>query len=339
MSSLNANDFIYVEGGRNLDSGGFTRNEWMKVHDIPEYRKKHNNIGLYTTAYFYDSDDVKNANLYGNFYLDFDNEEDFEMVRHDVLEAIRLIKHPILYGIPEKFMHIFYSGKKGVHIIIPAEIFGIEPDFYLNEYFKLMAEELKSLLKNNTLDSKIYDRRRLLRLPNSIHKDTGLYKVPLTVEEMKTLSLKEIREKASRAQNYHAEKPYEITNASQEYQSLKKKWKARYEQKFSSHKNKEAKPLGFTPACTQELIDMGPQKGKRNHTITALVSHWNGEGLSEQEIWDKLVAWNDGSLTERELRITMKSIIEGSYRYGCSTLSELATCTEHKCPLWKGKQY
>lgn len=338
MSSLNKNAFVHIEGGRNLPNGGFVRNEWMLVEEVPHYRQKHNNTGLYTTAYLYDSNDPKEANLYGNFYLDFDNEEDFEKVRSDVLEAIWYLSNPITYGIPKELFHLFYSGKKGVHIIIPSVIMGIEPDKYLNEHFKFMAEDIAERMTYQTLDTRIYDRRRLLRLPNSRHQDTGLYKIPLSVEEIRTLSLREIQQMAQTTRAYQAKPACEIPRAMKQYKYMVQKWKDQYERKFSTRRNHEAKPLGFTPPCTQELIDMGPRKGSRNNTVAVLVSHWHGEGLSEQEIWDKLVEWNQGSLSEKELRTTMRSVMEGGYRYGCTTLETLATCVKHQCPLWKGNR-
>jgi hypothetical protein len=339
VSSQDKHDFIHIEGGRNLANGGFTRNEWMEITELKEYRKKYENTGLYTTAYTYESQDPNESNLFGDFYLDFDSEEDFEKVRDDVLYTLFYLKQAFTYAIPEKLLHIFYSGKKGVHIIVPSVIMGIEPDKHLNEYFKFMAEDIASKVPNGTLDTRIYDRRRLFRMPNSRHRDTGLYKVPLSADEVRNLTLDEIKTKASTVQSYMASAPYDIIRANQQYKSMIEKWKDRFQKKFNTQRNGESKPLGFTPACTQELIDAGPQKGIRNNTAAVLVSHWHGEGLSEQEVWDKLVDWNGGSLTDRELRITLKSVTDGNYRYGCSTLETLATCVEKECPLWKGIKY
>ena len=311
----------------------------MLTSQLREYRQKHGNTGLYTTSYTYDTPNPDEANLFGDFYLDFDNEDDFEKVRDDVLYTFFYLKQAFTYAIPERMLHVFYSGKKGVHIIVPSTVMGIEPDKNLNEYFKFIADDLGSKVPNGTLDTRIYDRRRLLRMPNSRHKDTGLYKVPLSPQELKEMPLDKIKEKASTIQPYVAEPAYEIPRAVQQYRSMIGKWRERYEKQFNTKRNGEAKPLGFTPACTQELIDAGPQKGIRNNTAAVLVSHWHGEGLSEQEVWDKLVNWNRGSLTERELKVTLKSVTEGSYRYGCSTLETLATCIEKECPLWKGLKY
>ena len=47
--------------------------------------------------------------------------------------------------------------------------------------FRHLAGEVAGLLPNGTLDTHVYDRRRLWRLVNSKHADSGLYKVNLTL--------------------------------------------------------------------------------------------------------------------------------------------------------------
>jgi len=337
MSSLNPNSFIYVEGGRHLPNGKFTRNEMMTIHDIPSYRQQHQNTGLYISAYRYDSSDVKEANLYADFYLDFDCEEDFEKTRIDTLDAIEYMHLYFKYHIPKEMFRIYYSGKKGIHLLVPAEVFGIEGDKYLNEYFKSMAKEIALHLKYNTLDLKIYDRRRLFRLQNSRHQDTGLYKVPITYEELRTWSLEQIREKARAPVAPQYIQPYEVARAKAEFQKHIEYWKRRYEKAFDQRKRFKGKPLEFTPACVQELLEAGPIKGQRNNTAAALVSFFKRQGHTQQEIWDKLVEWNQGSLPEKELQSVLRSVFEGEYEYGCSTLAELSTCVGEKCPLHKKK--
>ena len=46
----------------------------LTIDQVTEYRKRNLNTGLYLSAYLYDSTDVKEANLYADFYLDFDSE-------------------------------------------------------------------------------------------------------------------------------------------------------------------------------------------------------------------------------------------------------------------------
>lgn len=333
MSSQELSNFIYIEGGRNLPGGKFTRNEYMTIDQVQEYRKKNNNTGIYLTAYVYDSPDVKEANLYADFYLDFDAEGEFEKARQDALSAITYLKQTFTYNIPESFIRIYFSGKKGLHLVVPAVVFGVEPDKHLNEYYKSMASRIAEEAKNGTLDLKIYDRRRLFRMANSRHADTLLYKIPLTYFELVMMSEEEIKELAQKPRAIQYETGYEITRAKQEHLNHIEKWSQRFGKKFDNTR-RESKPLDFVPPCVQRVIDNGPVRGQRNLSTAALTSFWKRQGNSEQEVWDLLVKWNNESLPEWELKNTMQSIYHGDYEYGCMTFEQLSGCDGSTCPLY-----
>lgn len=335
MSSQELSNFIHVEGGRNLPGGKFTRNEMMTIHDVKDYRIKNNNTGIYLTAYVYDSTDQKEANLYADFYLDFDAEDDFDKARQDAISSVTYLKQKFTYNIPESLIRIYFSGKKGIHLVVPAIVLGVQPDKHLNEHYKTMATSISEETVNGTLDLKIYDRRRLFRLANSKHADTGLFKIPLTYFELVMLTVDEIKALAEMPRAIQYETPYEITRAKMEYYTNIEKWANRFGHKFDSTKKFESKPLTFTPACVQELIDAGPQRGNRNNTAAALTSFWKKQGCTEQRVWEYLVRWNNESMPEWELKNTMQSVYHNSYEYGCSTLETLATCIGEKCPLFR----
>lgn len=335
MSSQELSKFIHVEGGRNLPGGKFTRNEMLTIDQVTEYRKRNLNTGLYLSAYLYDSTDVKEANLYADFYLDFDSEGDFDKAREDAIASVRYLKQKFTFNIPESLIRIYFSGKKGIHLVVPAIVLGVTPDKHLNEYYKTIATTISEETVNGTLDTKIYDRRRLFRLTNSKHGDTGLFKIPLTYFELVMMSVEEIKALAEMPRAIQYEAPYEITRAKQEYYTNIEKWANRFGHKFDSSKKFESKPLTFTPACVQELIDSGPQNGQRNNSAAALTSFWKKQGCTEQRVWEYLVRWNNESIAEWELKNTMQSVYNNDYEYGCSTLETLATCVGDKCPLFR----
>lgn len=324
-----------MEGGRNLPGGKFTRNEMLTIDQVQDYRKRNMNTGLYLSAYVYDSTDVKEANLYADFYLDFDAEDDFEKAREDAIASITYLKRKFTYNIPEGLIRIYFSGKKGLHLVIPAGVLGVQPDKHLNEYYKMMAAKIHEETPHGTLDLKIYDRRRLFRLTNSKHADTGLFKIPLTYFELVMLSVDEIKKIAEMPRAIHYEKAYEIPRAKAEYHNIIEKWGQRFGKKFDNSKKYESKPLDFTPACISELIESGPQRGQRNNTAAVLTSFWKKQGGTEQSVWENLTKWNNESIAEWELKNTMQSVYHNDYEYGCSTLEALATCIGEKCPLYR----
>lgn len=335
MSSLD--DFKYIEGGCHLPNGGFMRNRMMTADRINDFRKEFKNTGLYLSAYWYNNEDVKEAELYGHFYLDFDDEENFEKARRDACDAVAYLKWQSSFNIPERFIRAFFSGKKGVHLVIPAIVFDAQPAKNLNEYYRALAEKIAGRITYGTLDFKVYDRRRLFRMPNSIHQKTGLFKVPLSIDELRTATYDEILEKAKTPQSSTWDEAHEITRARAEYGVVVEDWKNRFDKKFN--KDRVGKTMDFDPPCVKQLLEEGPQRGNRNNTAAALVSHFKSRGDSEQEAWDKIVEWNSGSLDDRELKTVMKSVYSGGYRYGCSTLEKLASC-DPSCPIkTKGRGY
>ena len=309
----------------------------MVISEVGDYRKKNGNLGLYLSAYLYDNPDPKMGSLFADFYLDFDDEDDFEKVRKDAIFSIWYMEQNFKYGIPKNLLRIYYSGKKGLHIVVPAAIFGIEPHNTLNEFYKIMAKDFADHSPYDTIDQKIYDRRRLFRMVNSQHQDTGKYKIPLSYNELVTLSVEEIRELASQPRVLNYPKPYFCASAKREFERHVETWGNRFGKSFDNRKRNKAKPLDFVPACIKELIGAGPQKGKRNQTASVLAAFWRKQGCTEQEAWDYLVRWNNGSMGEREIKQVLDKMYKNGYEFGCSTLETLATCAGKECPLYREK--
>ena len=89
-------------------------------------------------------------------------------------------------GLPKEDIRIYFSGKKGFHILISAVALGVEPHTELHLVYKFMALYLKQRLELQALDyASIYGSRRVLRLPNSIHQGSSLFKIEITHEELR----------------------------------------------------------------------------------------------------------------------------------------------------------
>lgn len=86
-------------------------------------------------------------------------------------------------------------------MIIPGEILGIQPRKDLNGIFKSIAEQIKTFSIHKTVDLKIYDNKRLFRVPNTINSSTGLYKIMLTPDELINLTEQDIKNLAKQPRN------------------------------------------------------------------------------------------------------------------------------------------
>ncbi len=124
----------------------------------------------------------------------------FDIDRGDIetarLAACRLVGFILeRYRLGEDEPLTFFSGSKGFHVCLPAELVGSPPPG-LN-FAAVAAEFCKRLAAGAgvAVDS-IYDSVRLFRAPNSTHPKTGAHKIPLTWRELSNLSADRIQELA-----------------------------------------------------------------------------------------------------------------------------------------------
>lgn len=313
----------------------FKRNIKMPTFCCVKYLKDlRNNVGIFKSAYKYDIENQNEAFLYGDFYLDFDS-TDFELVRADVLKALSYMKVVFKINIDTDCL-IFFSGNKGAHITIPAEIFGVEPSKTLNEIYKTIAESLYDYTDNKTLDLRIYDKKRMFRIPNSIHEVTRLHKVNITYDEIKNETYENIKhiaenkrkiKKVNRNLNLNANKMFKtfITKA---------------EEKVNNYNNiRSTGTLSYEPPCIKAILENGAQDGKRNNTVAIISSYYKATGKDMNTALDLINKWNTEKtampLSDHEVFRTVQSIYSSDIQFGCSAIKNLDLCSEEYCKFKK----
>jgi KaiC/GvpD/RAD55 family RecA-like ATPase len=124
--------------------------------------------------------------LANKLIFDFDSEENLGQARLDTIEILKRLKNE---GIDvQASALIFWSGAKGFHVEVPIKS-------------PLLNEELKDICTNlskglTTFDPVIYNITRLIRIVNTKHQVTGLYKIPFTPNEFIKLTIEQIKELA-----------------------------------------------------------------------------------------------------------------------------------------------
>lgn len=146
--------------------------------EVQEFAKKHNNSGVYTSVWQFDTKDPKESTTMGSLYFDFDDEEDFVSCTK---QTQRLFEHLREY-VPPEYIHVYFSGSKGYHIECEALALGITPSNELHNIFRNIANDLQQKLDLPALDFSVYDVRRMWRLLNTKHPITGLYKRDVTLQ-------------------------------------------------------------------------------------------------------------------------------------------------------------
>lgn len=316
------------------------------VSEIEKIRKRFNNIDVYATILQYDKEDQNKSNLYGPLYLDldmdFNNDNEYQKIKQDLYRIVTYLN--LQYGIPTKYIKFFFTGKKGFHLIISPIVFQIKPNNDLNILYKEIAKELNDNTIYKIVDTKIYDKKRLLRLVNSINGKTGLYKVPITYENICAFSYEEIREYAKEIKKLSYEKPIPIDKAINKINSIFENMKQLNIRKAASiiiPKNVDISKIDF-PSCIKSIFNNGVTEGNRNNTTQILASALFQKGISLETGLNIIHKWNleknSPSLSDSEIEITVNSayqqIIEGK-RYGCSSIKDMELCVGNECKIFK----
>lgn len=330
-------DCYLVEGGYwiNKDKHKFKRNLIMPDFCCVKVLKdKRKNKGIFKTAYRYNIHDQDKAYLYGDFYLDFDS-TDFELVRADALKALSYLKIVFHIDINSNCL-VFFSGNKGTHITIPAEVFGIEPNKNLNNIYKTIAETLFEYVDNKTLDLRIYDNKRMFRIPNSIHEVTGLHKVNITIDELKDSPYEYIK---TIAKSKRKIKSVNRTYNDQAH-SIFNNFIEKTNEKVANYKNiKSNGTLKYTPPCIAEILEYGAQNGQRNNTCAVVASFYKASGKDMEECMKIMTEWNETKtshpVSNYELNRTISSIYYSNNQFGCSSIKNLGLCSKEYCKFKK----
>ena len=146
---------------------------WDEVY---EYSKKNSHTGVYTSIFHYDNKDLDQARRLGNLYFDFDDSAHPERAQQ---EAIRLVDYLCDKNIYPDALRVYFTGAKGFHVEAEAVALSIDPAHNLADIYRFIAESIAKELELTTLDTAVYDLRRMWRLPNTRHQKTGLYKTEL----------------------------------------------------------------------------------------------------------------------------------------------------------------
>lgn len=96
------------------------------------------------------------------------------------------------YEIEPNHLRLNFSGSKGFHIRIPAELFGgFTPSTHLHKQIKFIAEEITKGFDH--YDYSIYKRTFFIRALNTLNSKSGLRAIPLSYNEVMNLSIENIK--------------------------------------------------------------------------------------------------------------------------------------------------
>jgi hypothetical protein len=178
--------YVWREYAAILPNGKMVRNQFFHIDDsdaAKRWRTKFNNTDIFTSAGIY-SQQSRNSPFIAGIFFDLDDHNNLEQARTDALGLYQLLEDRA--KVRHDCLGLFFSGSKGFHFEVSWKVFGPQPSPYILQLCKRMA--LKAVdMGVKSLDTGIYTQGRLWRLPNSINSKKGLYKIPLTHEELRDM--------------------------------------------------------------------------------------------------------------------------------------------------------
>jgi len=308
----------------------------VQLKDLTAERVKHGDVEAYSSIYRYPTSDPYSGPVLSGWYMDFDCAENPGRAQKECAAVVsRLVNE---FRIPEEMIGIAFSGGKGFHMVLNRRVFNAQPSEDLPKVWRSMMEEMVHVCKLKTVDSVIYHRRALWRLPNSKHR-SGYYKIHITKSELDNTPIEKIRELATKPRLTLAIVPSHVPEAERWYL----KHVSEIKKRVSEWKEKlDAADLSVLKAdlpCVQKLFGSGAPLGRRNIARYVLGVSFRTAGKSLEECQRLLVEFNsrcDPPESEANVVNDVTRLYTSEYHVGCGDFEEYCPGKE-ACPLFTEK--
>lgn len=246
--------------------------------------------------------------------------------------AIRLLHRLEMYSIDTNACRYYFSGSKGFHILIPSDIAGLEPSEDIHLRLKYLVKQLAGDIP---IDTTLYDKVRLFRLPNTINTKSGLYKVELYEFELRNMGPRQICEMAHNPrEELDIEEEYD---RSEFFQECLQTFEEQQHQPNTGAPTANGQTEGPKAKLCMWKIMQGVAEGGRDNAGLRVVTHLKHTGLNPQMIWMALSAWNEANKPPMDLESLERLYRQGlerPYDFGCRD-EVLQQYCDKRCRLWK----
>lgn len=299
-----------------VTNGGF--NKKREVIKLSEINKKCKTIEAYRTwnqfdesYYNYWLENDKSVSDYrGQYYpsfmpidIDSNDLEKSQKVCREILGLFETEFDVILDSI-----RIYFSGSKGFHLEVPITLFGdIAPSQDFAKRFKRIAVEFGF----REIDTKIYHLNALWRLENTINSKSGLYKIPLTVNEIRKFDINQIKELAKTTRSDF------IYPDNSEWDKNTSLCSLLEQSKEANNQNRSDVPVFERYGNNIRIPDFeGVPEGDRNNIAFEIAKQMKSQGYKINEVKDYIINdWNLRNIPpEKDIRSLMRTV-ESVYNF------------------------
>ncbi len=268
-------------------------------------------------------------------FLPFDIDNDnLDKAKHNAIKIVECLQ--LRYGLLNNDIDIYFTGAKGFHIEVSAVVLGgFTPSQDLARIFKELALEISA---GYEIDPVIYESMRLWRLPNTINSKTGLYKIQLSIQELFTLTIEQIKDLAKNKREITTLLPKQNQTLTDLYWQIKMSLKDKPQ--FQQIDQRKIYP-NQEKYCIYNMLNNGVVAGERNNAILRMAVYLNSK-FSPDVVSGMLKQWNikfNMKIEDTEIDRTVESSLKG-YDYGCTDGLLKKYCSD-KCtyPIKKQSKY
>lgn len=312
----------------------------------------------YSSLYFYSEDQKKQIEerrsvagirdtVTNRLFFDFDapapnGEHSAGVLMEAQADALTVAKRLFAAGIPAELIQPSFSGSKGFSIEVTLA------EFFTPDQFKLLVRTLAGDLK--TFDRVVADANRIVRIPLTRHQKSGMYKTPLTLEELEHGTIDEIwgLAEAPRAWSW----PKDVAAVPSAWKALLTRVETKEKPKLALSEDKDInwsqKPKEWRN-CKWALLQGHFDSGKRHEALIRLAATCKAMGYDKKTTYymcksalkkqAELHNQDEFSTDELWLNILEGSVFSVSWQggaYSCKSDEWLKDyCSklgDHKCP-------
>ena len=249
----------------------------------------------------------------GDLFFDFDS-KDLTKAKEDADSVSAYLTSSL--GVPPEAMRLYESGGKGYHLMVAQAATGLTPRADLHILYGKLAKSLAGVGKHGTLDTKIYNARRMFRVPGSKHQKTGRVKVLLSGPATWPLSLE--------------------TSPLLNQSFLNTEVKSA--EVLKSRRRIPAEFFYDPLDCIKQVMEVGVGEGSRNDTCFTVALYWKALGLAQRAIESKLMAsalHTSAGVDKQEIMATVTSACKGDLQFGLKDSILEPFITDRDRERWK----
>jgi len=331
-------DFCFIDFAAKYQPG--FRNNIVNVRDVPGLVTHYKAYECYATCFFFREDlrayvretgsvaSYDGVALAPYLVLDIDN----PMIG-EALESVRRVLLLLLqeWNLPYEAVQCYFSGSKGFHIMIDSRVFG---DVRPSRNLHIVFSKVREIIAKHAfvyMDLTIKDKLRLFRIPNTINRKSGLYKIQLPIDEIMELGTGEIINRAKKQQTLTNVDSSGLLPAIPVKQSDKAL--TVYEKALSSTKESRIvvtinyslsteEPENILCEARKKIWQLHIEEGLRHNCAMRMLSQFHISGFEKEKSLRLLMDWNSSkniALPEREIVRMVDSVYSSPhpYSYGC----------------------